>query len=299
MPLTEGAIAGLTAAASITNMAGSSAFNAAQSKKQRKWSEKMTNQQNEWNLNMWNKANEYNTPLNQVNRLREAGLNPLYYGLDGSSAGQVESAQALGYDRANIGNLENPVGSYLDAKTRIAQIENIQAQTAKTKNENLTETQRREKLIADIENTKQELNNLKSQEGLTDAQRVQIEKNVSWLDRLNEATIAEKESSAKLNDSQKKRIDDLLEGEKLLQAKSAEDFDHKWKKIRAEIAKMSKETDILEKDIENYALNHANNGFMGTGLSLPNLFRFGNYGTPKWTDEGNENDPLALAREGQ
>jgi len=296
MPLTEGAIA---AAASIANMAGSTAFNAAQSKKQRNWSEKMTKQQNEWTLDMWNKANEYNTPLNQVQRLREAGLNPLYYGLDGSSAGQVESAQALGYDRANMGNLENPVGSYLDAKTRIAQIENIQANTAKTKNENLTETQRREKLIADIENAKQELNNLKSQEGLTDAQRVQIEKNVSWLDRLNEATVAEKESSAKLNDSQRKRIDELLEGEKLLQAKSAQDFEYKWKKISAEIAKMAKETDILQKDIENYALNHANNGFMGTGLSLPNLFRFGNVGTPKWTDEGKENDPLALAREGQ
>lgn len=299
MALTEGAIAGLTAAASIANMAGSTAFNAAQSKKQREWSEKMTNQQNEWTLNMWNKANEYNTPLNQVQRLREAGLNPLYYGLDGSSAGQVESAQALGYDRANIGNLENPVGSYLDAKTRIAQIENIQANTAKTKNENLTEIQRREKLIADIENAKQELNNLKSQEGLTDAQRVQIERNVSWLDRLNEATVAEKESSAKLNESQRNRIDSLLEGEKILQAKSAKDFDYKWKKIRAEIAKMSKETDILEKDIENYALNHANNGFMGTGLSLPNLFRLGQNSNPKWTDEGKENDPIALAREGQ
>ena len=43
--------------------------------------------------------------------------------------------------------------------------------------------------------------------------------------------------------------------------------------IRAEIAKMAKETGLLEKDIENYALNQANNGFMGTGLSFQNLFR--------------------------
>ena len=45
-------------------------FNAAEAQKTRDWQEMM-----------WNKNNEYNTPLAQVNRLQEAGLNPnLVYG---------------------------------------------------------------------------------------------------------------------------------------------------------------------------------------------------------------------------
>lgn len=45
-------------------------FNAAEAQKTREWQEMM-----------WNKNNEYNTPLAQVNRLQEAGLNPnLVYG---------------------------------------------------------------------------------------------------------------------------------------------------------------------------------------------------------------------------
>ena len=300
MPITETAAALIGAGLSAAGSVATTSYNAAQTRKQREWSEKMTAQANEWNLQQWNRVNEYNTPSAQVERLREAGLNPLYYGLDGSSANGLESAQALPYERANIPNLYNPFSEGLASAASVAQIENVQADTAKKRNENLTETQRREKLLADIQTTKQELENLKAQAGLTDAQCREIDKRIEWTDRLNEATISEKDSSAKLNDAQKKRIEELLEGEKVLQSKTIEDFDRRWSKIRAEIDKMSKESDILAKDLENYALNHANNGFMGTGLSLNNLFRLrraNNGSTPQWSD--NDSNPLDLARSGQ
>lgn len=86
-------------------------FNREEAEKQRLWNEKMYNEQNAWNMEMWNKTNEYNTPENQVNRLREAGLNPLFYGLDGSSASSMSSAQPLGYERAQADNQPNPFGS--------------------------------------------------------------------------------------------------------------------------------------------------------------------------------------------
>ena len=247
-----------------------------ESEKQRQWNEMMYNKQNTWNYEMWQKQNEYNSPESQLQRLRDAGLNPLYFGLDGNgNAGDLSAAQPLGYERANYTSTINPIAVGLDAALKTAQVANIQADTAKKGQETVSEVQRREKVQAEIENIKQQNNNLLAQEGLTNAQREQIEKNNAWLDRLNEATIAEKEANVKLSESQKNRIDELLEGEKLLQAKSAEDFDHKWSKIRAEIAKMAKETGLLEKDIENYALNHASNGFMGSGVSLQNMFRFG------------------------
>ena len=76
---------------------------------QMEWTERMMDKQNEWSLNMWNKTNEYNSPSAQFQRLKDAGLNPLYYGLDGSSAQAFQSAQPLSYERANIENRPNPI----------------------------------------------------------------------------------------------------------------------------------------------------------------------------------------------
>lgn len=272
-----------------------------EAKKQREWNESMLDKQNNFSLDMWNRTNEYNTPLAQVQRLQEAGLNPLYFGLDGSSASSFESASPLGYERPQFDSSANPITVGLSSALAEAQISNVQADTAKKSEETLSEVKRREKMSQEIENLKQENNNLLSQEGLNDAQRKQIEKNIEWLDRLNEANVAKIESETKLNQSQKHRIDELLEGEKILQSKSAEDFDYKWKKIRAEINKMSKETGLLAKDIENYALNHASNGFMGTGLSLQNLFRLlsGGKGNSNNGNYNPDSDIETLIREGQ
>lgn len=257
-----------------------------QSAIQRTWNENMSDKQNAWNYEMWMKQNEYNTPAEQISRLRDAGLNPLYYGLDGSSAGSLSASQTLGYDapsyqRASASSFENPLTAGLEGALKVAQISNIQANTAKTSEETLSEVVRRENMRQETENLKQDLKNKLANEKLTDSQRKQIEKGLEWADRLNEATLDAKKSESALSKSQKKRIDELLEGEKLLQSKTLGDFDMKWKKIKAEISKIAKENKILEKDFENYAINHANNGFMGTGLSVQNLIRMLLGGEPK------------------
>lgn len=122
-------------------------FEQQESEKQREWSEQMQDKQNEWSLNMWNKTNEYNSPSAQVERLREAGLNPLYYGLDGSSANGLESAQALGYDRASAKGMTNPMQAALEGYSAIkslkkdlelknAQIDKLNEDTAGVKLDN-------------------------------------------------------------------------------------------------------------------------------------------------------------------
>lgn len=297
---TEVIAAGIGAAGSIIG-AGTSAIGQAnlnkknrqfaleESEKQREWSEKMYNEQNAWNYDMWQKENAYNSPAEQVKRLRDAGLNPMYYGLEGNgNASDLNAAQPLGYEQAQLVGQVNPYQGFGDVAMKIAQIANIQADTAKKNNENLTETQRREKMMAEIDVVKQELQNKIAEEGLTKTEREKLERDIAWLDRINSAVIAEKESNAKLNESQKKRIDELLEGEKIIQARTAEDFIHRWSKISAEIEKMSKETSLLQEDIENYALNHANNGIMGSGLSLPNMFRV--FKDKRSKDEKKEDD---------
>lgn len=90
---------------------------------QRNWNEEMMDKQNEWSLDMWNRTNEYNSPLEQIKRLRDAGLNPLYYGLDGSSANGLESAQPLGYDRASMKGLANPIQGALDGYAQMTSLQ--------------------------------------------------------------------------------------------------------------------------------------------------------------------------------
>lgn len=260
-------------------------YNKEMAEEQRNWSEEMYNKQNAWNYERWLEQNEYNSPESQIERLKAAGLNPLYYGLDGSSAGEVTAAQPLAYERASVDNLVNPVASGLAAAAQVAQISNLQAQTAKTGQETLTEVQKREKVQAEILTARQELNNMLSQEGLTKAQTDEINRGLQWLDRMNQSLLDMRESETKLNSAQRERIEKLVDGEQLIQAKNLEDFEYKWRKIEAEIRKMATETGLLKEDLESYALNHASNGFMGTGLSAQNIAR--------WIKRSGKNDPQA------
>lgn len=70
--------------------------NAKQWKEYANLQRELQSSQNAWNLAQWNRQNEYNSPANQMNLLRQAGLNPnLVYGnLAGASAGSLESAGA-------------------------------------------------------------------------------------------------------------------------------------------------------------------------------------------------------------
>lgn len=69
---------------------------------------KLAKYQNDWNLAQWKRENEYNLPINQMQRLREAGLNPnLVYGggattLSASSP-KAERATMRPYTGWNLG----------------------------------------------------------------------------------------------------------------------------------------------------------------------------------------------------
>ena len=110
-------------------------FNRSEADIQRQWSEVQTANQNAWNEKQWEKQNEYNTPEAQKERLADAGLNPMYYGIDGIPAAQVTAAQPLAYERASLGSLTNPFAAAVDTMHKGAEISNIEAMTQKTKTE--------------------------------------------------------------------------------------------------------------------------------------------------------------------
>lgn len=88
------------------------------------WNERMMDKQNDWNLEQWNRQNEYNTPAAQRQRLESAGMNPIYYGLDGNgNAGALTSATP---NSVSMPQLENPG---LPMQAAMSQIANIAADT--------------------------------------------------------------------------------------------------------------------------------------------------------------------------
>lgn len=248
-------------------------FEQGEAQKEREWNEAMMNKQNEWNLNMWNMTNEYNSPANQRKRMEEAGLNPLYYGLDGSSASGMESAQALGYQRASMQGMDNPIQSALTAGLMRAQIENVQSDTAKKNNENITETQRRENMKVELDKTLQEIQQITANIEMTDTQRIAISQTIGLLEREKRANIEYVESQTKLNDATRNRINKLLPNEVELQKYQLQDFNKNWERIDAELKKIAVETDIAYEDLANYAINHYTNGIFNSGISLPNIVR--------------------------
>lgn len=101
-------------------------------KRTQKWNEKMYAQQRKDSLADWAMQNEYNSPLAQMSRYRDAGLNPhLIYGQT-NTADAVRSSNVQGWNpRAPQFNFDGGsiLASYYDVQLKEAQIDNLRAAT--------------------------------------------------------------------------------------------------------------------------------------------------------------------------
>lgn len=108
-------------------------------RKTRKWSEQQYDKQRGHALEDWQRQNDYNSPLAQMNRLKDAGLNPnLVYGATapGNSSGPVHSATPPQWSpKAPQFDGASPIASYYDTATRSATLDNIRAMNDKIKAE--------------------------------------------------------------------------------------------------------------------------------------------------------------------
>lgn len=66
-----------------------------------------------WNEQMIDKQNEYNTPVNQVARLRAAGINPYVAGLDGSGGQMSAPSYSTGLNTQQPNLQPSPLGEYI------------------------------------------------------------------------------------------------------------------------------------------------------------------------------------------
>lgn len=90
----------------------------------------------EWarNLEQWNRENEWNLPKNQMQRLREAGLNPNLIAEGASKFGTAATSPSYNASRPDYSQRESILGSalstlrnYNDIRLQNAQIDNVQA----------------------------------------------------------------------------------------------------------------------------------------------------------------------------
>ena len=90
---------------------------------------------------MWELQNKYNHPLQQMARLKEAGLNPnLIYGSSPGSA--VGNAGAVAPGKAPEYNMRNPMNAFMTAKVQQAQSNNLKSVTDLNNVKALTEVER-------------------------------------------------------------------------------------------------------------------------------------------------------------
>tara|TARA_B100000287_G_C20652296_1_gene787346 strand:- start:743 stop:1576 length:834 start_codon:yes stop_codon:yes gene_type:complete len=105
---------------------------AIQQKKQRKASIKMEREARAWNKKMWDEINRYNHPINQMARLKEAGLNPnLIYGSSPGSAvgnaGQIHPGKAPEQAYSNF--VSPAIGQFQNLQVQQAQTNNLKTQS--------------------------------------------------------------------------------------------------------------------------------------------------------------------------
>ena len=94
-----------------------------QAEENREFQSAMMDKANAFSLDMWNRENAYNHPLEQMKRLKEAGINPaLAYanGVSNTAGGAPSSVAAPEGDRARM---ENPMSAFGNLGTDIAEAE--------------------------------------------------------------------------------------------------------------------------------------------------------------------------------
>ncbi len=80
-------------------------------------------------INMWDKTNAYSDPKSQMERLRNAGLNPnmVYGGSSGQTAGQANALPGAKAPEYNM-DFGQPMSQYVNIRNTEAQTNNLQTQ---------------------------------------------------------------------------------------------------------------------------------------------------------------------------
>lgn len=123
--------AAVAAGASLLGTGGQIYASGKMNKKTRQWNEKMYQQQRQDALTDWEMQNQYNSPAAQMQRYREAGLNPnLIYG-QSNEAGGIRGQNVQGWNPETppiAEGVNSALSAYQDVQMRQAQTDLVKRQ---------------------------------------------------------------------------------------------------------------------------------------------------------------------------
>lgn len=128
MPLT---LPVATLLAGITGAGANTISTLSTNRAQRRWNEAMYNRQREDALSDWARSNQYNSPLAQMQRFKEAGLNPhlIYGGGPNNVSAPIRGTDAKAWNpQAPAFNFGQIADQYLGAQATTQAIENTKLQ---------------------------------------------------------------------------------------------------------------------------------------------------------------------------
>lgn len=167
-----GSIAGgfLGAAGNVISTSLTNSTNRQMNESNNKLQQQLAAQANQWNIDQWNRENLYNLPSAQMQRLRDAGLNPSLAMTSGDLMN--EAAASPQANMANT-NASRNIAPTLDP-LMMAQIRNLDAQTDSVQHD----TERKDELQpytiqqmkVDIDNALARYDNIKSDTAVKDSQ---------------------------------------------------------------------------------------------------------------------------------
>lgn len=164
-------------------------FNAEQALLNREWQTSEREAQNQWNLDQWHRNNEYNSLSAQIERALAAGVNP--NAVIGNGAG-VASSPAQGSSigsgaQAQTGSIAgNLLEAYSNVGPRTAEALQGVANSIGTNIDNRTRDWLNRKRGAEIQAN---INNMVKDGIIKENEAKIIEKNLSWIDRINDASL--------------------------------------------------------------------------------------------------------------
>ena len=162
--------AALTSSAQVLSSAMNYAATGDTNRRTLRYNREMYERQRKDALADWDMQNQYNSPAAQMQRLREAGLNPnLVYGKGADNvAQQVRSTDAKSWSpEVPKFDLSGPLMSYYDVQMREAQTDNLRAQNEAIKNEALLKALQGSKVAAETARSKFDLGLAEDMRGMS------------------------------------------------------------------------------------------------------------------------------------
>lgn len=266
-PLVAGAL--IAGGASILGAGINAGSTASMNKKTRKWNEQMYSRQRTDALSDWNMQNAYNTPEAQMQRLREAGLNPnLVYGNGADvTAGPTRSTEAKSWNptppQVDLSGVGSAFSQYYDATVKQAQVDNMAAQKTLIEQQAIHEGLKAANTAAGTDKTKAETQTLNSlRESQLEALKVSIEKMQTDIQSTSDANKRENQLQPGKMDIQQGTVQNMMSD-----------------LLTKRLARTKTQTEVIE--IERRILNLRREGIL-KDIEIDIRQRDGNPNDPYW-----------------